>query len=69
MIFTSDNPETYNESQNEELRKIILLSKAQINSVENRGNLVTVSYCYKDQDNSVDEKTLSFNKKNGKIVR
>ena len=69
LIFTSDNPETYNESQNEELRKIILLSKAQINSVENRGNLVTVSYCYKDQDNSVDEKTLSFNKKNGKIVR
>ncbi len=66
LVFTSDNPSTYDSWQKEELEKVNELRKAEIISVENKGSSVTVKFRYLHRENG--ERQLRFNRKNGKIT-
>lgn len=66
LVFTSDNPSSYDEEQLSNLEKVISLAKAKIKGVENSGNRIVVTYDPLDGENR--EKTLRFNRKNGKII-
>lgn len=61
LVFTSDNPATYDSWQSGELKKVTALTKAKVTSVENKGNIVTIEY-----ELAGEKETLSFNRKNGR---
>jgi len=67
LVFTSDNPSSYNDEQKAELENMVKLTKAKIRKVESAGNKVSVIYDPLDGENG--EKVLRFNRKNGKMVK
>lgn len=67
LVFTSDNPASYDEGQRQELERIKNLMKARIVSVENSGSKISVKYDPLDGSNG--EKILRFNSKNGNIIK
>lgn len=67
LVFTSDNPASYDEGQRRELERVEKLMKARIISVESRGNKISVKYDPLDGTNG--EKILRFNSKNGNIIK
>ena len=65
LVFTSDNPSSYNHEQKTELEKVVKLTKAKIRTVESNRNKISIFYDTLDGENG--ESVLRFNRKNGKM--
>ncbi len=65
LVFTSDNPSSYNHEQKAELEKVVKLTKAKIRTIESYRNKISIFYDPLDGENG--ESVLRFNRKNGKM--